>query len=460
MPFNNYSPTYVFKGQVQSDTAPSNNNDLVRKQDVSGLSFISSIAAGSSSYLSVSGGELSVSSLLISDVHVDNSQTSLANFISNEGSTAANLKKGDFLVLTAATGGAETFIVSGANGSAANNYTEVESGLTSAEIVAKLSAGAGISISAGGQISSTITQYTDSNARAALTGGAGITYNAGTGQITSSITQYTDSNARAALSAGTGLTYNASTGEFASSITQYTDADARGALSVENNAGLAYSSATGKFRVSLSNSGGLSFDGASIQIKADGIKDSMIDFGTGTGQISTADLPEQTNLYFTDVRARAAISATGNISYNSSTGQISTSLTQYTDTNARAALSAGAGLSYDSGTGQFSSTITQYTDSNARAAISAPSGSGLNYNSANGQVSVNNDFFRKVFQNQSLTAGVAKSINHDLGEKFVHVSVYDSNDDLIHAAVSLTDNDNLTITSSDALTGVTVVVSI
>ena len=429
MPFNNYSPTYVFKGQVQSDTAPSNNNDLVRKQDVSGLSFISSIAAGSSSYLSVSGGELSVSSLLISDVHVDNSQTSLANFISNEGSTAANLKKGDFLVLTAATGGAETFIVSGANGSAANNYTEVESGLTSAEIVAKLSAGAGISISAGGQISSTITQYTDSNARAAL-------------------------------SAGTGLTYNASTGEFASSITQYTDADARGALSVENNAGLAYSSATGKFRVSLSNSGGLSFDGASIQIKADGIKDSMIDFGTGTGQISTADLPEQTNLYFTDVRARAAISATGNISYNSSTGQISTSLTQYTDTNARAALSAGAGLSYDSGTGQFSSTITQYTDSNARAAISAPSGSGLNYNSANGQVSVNNDFFRKVFQNQSLTAGVAKSINHDLGEKFVHVSVYDSNDDLIHAAVSLTDNDNLTITSSDALTGVTVVVSI
>lgn len=290
MPFNNYSPTYVFKGQVQSDTAPSNNNDLVRKQDVSGLSFISSIAAGSSSYLSVSGGELSVSSLLISDVHVDNSQTSLANFISNEGSTAANLKKGDFLVLTAATGGAETFIVSGANGSAANNYTEVESGLTSAEIVAKLSAGAGISISAGGQISSTITQYTDSNARAALTGGAGITYNAGTGQITSS--------------------------------------------------------------------------------------------------------------------------------------------------------------------------ITQYTDSNARAAISAPSGSGLNYNSANGQVSVNNDFFRKVFQNQSLTAGVAKSINHDLGEKFVHVSVYDSNDDLIHAAVSLTDNDNLTITSSDALTGVTVVVSI
>jgi hypothetical protein len=383
MPFNNYSPTYVFKGQVQSDTAPSANNDLVRKQDVSGLSFISSIAAGSASYLSVSGGELSVSSLLISDVHVDNSQTSLANFISNESSTAASLKKGDFLVLTAATGGSETFIVSGANGSAANNYTEVESGLTSAEIVAKLSAGAGINISAGGQISSTITQYTDTNARASLSGGAGISYNSSTGQISSSITQYTDANARAALSAGTGLTYNSSTGQFASSITQYTDSD-----------------------------------------------------------------------------ARAAISATGNISYNSSTGQISTSLTQYADSNARAALSAGAGISYNSSTGQISSTITQYTDANARASISAPAGSGLQYNSSNGQINVDNGFFRATFTNQSLTAGVAKTFNHDLGEKLVHVSVYDSNDDLIHAAVSLTDNDNLTITSSDALTGVSVVISI
>jgi len=460
MPFNNYSPTYVFKGQVQSDTAPSDNNDLVRKQDVSGLSFISSIASGSSSYLSVSGGELSVSSLLISDVHVDNSQTSLANFISNESSTAASLKKGDFLVLTNATGGAETYIVSGADGSASNNYTEVESGLTAAEIVAKLSAGSGISIAANGTISSTITQYTDSNARASLSGGAGISYNNSTGQISCSITQYTDANARAALSAGTGLTYNSSTGVFTCSITQYADADARAALGVEDSSGLAYNSSTGKFRVSLDASGGLAFNGASIQISADGIKDTMIDFGTGTGQVSTADLPEQTNLYFTDARSRAALSAGAGIAYNSSTGAISSTITQYTDSNARSALSAGAGLSYNSGTGQFSSTITQYTDANARASISAPAGSGLQYDSSNGQISVNNGFFRATFTNQSLDANTAKTINHDLGEKLVHVSVYDSNDDLVHVQVSLTDTDNLTITSSDALTGVSVVVSI
>ena len=203
MPFNNYSPTYIFKGQVQSDTAPTESNDLVRKQDVSGLSFISSIASGSSSYLSVSGGELSVSSLLITDVKVDTVETSLANFISNQSALASSFKKGDFLVLTNVSTGTETFIISGSDGSSEANYTEVESGLTASEIVANLSAGSGITISSSGEIASSITQYTNANARAALSGGAGISYNATSGEISSTITQYTDANARAALSAGT-----------------------------------------------------------------------------------------------------------------------------------------------------------------------------------------------------------------------------------------------------------------
>ena len=51
--------------------------------------------------------------------------------------------------------------------------------------------------------------------------------------------------------------------------------------------------------------------------------------GNVTGQVSdisnftTANLNENTNLYYTDARSRAAISATGDISYNSSTGVIS-----------------------------------------------------------------------------------------------------------------------------------------
>lgn len=73
-------------------------------------------------------------------------------------------------------------------------------------------AGSGISIS-NGTISSTITQYTDALARAAISAGTGISYNSTTGIITNTITQYTDALARSTLSftAGSGA-YNSTTG--------------------------------------------------------------------------------------------------------------------------------------------------------------------------------------------------------------------------------------------------------
>ena len=39
-----------------------------------------------------------------------------------------------------------------------------------------------------------------------------------------------------------------------------------------------------------------------VTLKTDGIDDTLIDFGTGTNQVSTADVPEQTNLYYTAER--------------------------------------------------------------------------------------------------------------------------------------------------------------
>ena len=51
-------------------------------------------------------------------------------------------------------------------------------------------------------------------------------------------------------------------------------------------------------------------------VGVDEIKDTMIDFGTGTGQVSTSDLPEGTNLYYTDGRfdTRLATKSTTNLS--------------------------------------------------------------------------------------------------------------------------------------------------
>ena len=46
-----------------------------------------------------------------------------------------------------------------------------------------------------------------------------------------------------------------------------------------------------------------------VSIAADAIDDTLIDFGTGTNQVSTADVPEQTNLYYTNTRADARIAA-------------------------------------------------------------------------------------------------------------------------------------------------------
>ena len=131
----------------------------------------------------------------------------------------------------------------------------------------------------------------------------------------------------------------------------------------------------------------------------------------GTVVLDTDDVQElasPTNKYFTDARARGAISltVTGNsgastyssgtgvlnvptytlaglggitasflsgtsgISYNSTTGVISYSGTVYTDASIRALFSGSTGITYNSSTGAISYSGTVYTDSSVRALIS------------------------------------------------------------------------------------------
>lgn len=105
----------------------------------------------------------------------------------------------------------------------------------------------------------------------------------------------------------------------------------------------------------------------------------------------TDDLSEgSSNLYFTNARARGAISVTdvsgdGSLSYNNSTGVIT-----YTGPSAsevRAHLSAGTGMTFSGGA--FATTITQYTNALARAAISVTDSGGdgsLAYNNSTGVI--------------------------------------------------------------------------
>ena len=115
---------------------------------------------------------------------------------------------------------------------------------------------------------------------------------------------------------------------------------------------------------------------------------------TLTGQVSdvsnhnTDDIDEAsespTNLYHTTQRARDSISASGSLSYDSSTGDVS--YTERTDATIRGLFSASGDISYNDSTGAISFTAaTMYADSDARGAISA--GGDLSYDSSTGEMS-------------------------------------------------------------------------
>jgi hypothetical protein len=154
--------------------------------------------------------------------------------------------------------------------------------------------------------------------------------------------------------AGTGISISGET--ISTTITQYADSDARGAISVTDSGGdgsLAYNSSTGvitytgpsssEIRAHFSGGTGIDINSGSV----------AIDSTVLTSSNNTDDITEgSSNLYYTDARSRAAVSVTdsggdGSLAYNSSTGVIT-----YTGPSAaevRAHITAGTGVSITSG---------------------------------------------------------------------------------------------------------------
>jgi hypothetical protein len=107
----------------------------------------------------------------------------------------------------------------------------------------------------------------------------------------------------------------------------------------------------------------------------------------GSGVLSFGDIPAG----YTDSDARSAISVSGNLAYDSSTGVISyTEPTMYTDSDARGAISGGTGISYDSSTGVITSTVSSdgITASGSNTIIQSPDDTNVIHVNNNAKVGV------------------------------------------------------------------------
>tara|TARA_R110001632_G_scaffold5841_5_gene23575 strand:- start:662 stop:2035 length:1374 start_codon:yes stop_codon:yes gene_type:complete len=452
------APTNVFEGVVQLNQAPSAPSHAVTKSYLETNSVVG-IATDSANYaeLVTEAGvlKLKLKPLTITDVSVDTSAASLSAWVTANYTVGNEKQEGDIIVLTAVAGRAETWIHNGGIAVTIADFTEIEGAdVTDAEVRSVLSASAGIDYnSATGAFSADQGEI-----RGFFAAGSGLAYDGANGTFSLNVDTdgiaegisnlyFTDARSRGAMSvSGGGISYNSATGvitlaadtdDVAEGTNLYfTDARSRGSISIASVAApdvqlLQYNSATGSLSVELSDvfsqlsaGTGLAYSNGVYTLAADS---SMI--------------TENVNLFFTDARARLAMSVdTAGLAYNSATGQIA--LNADTDD-----ISEGLNLFF--------------TDARARASVQADPAAGnlVQYNNATGDILVALSDFRKTFAPQNLTANTWATLNHQLGEKIIHVSCYDSSGNKVQCEVQLFDANNVKIRSVINVTGAEIVVS-
>ena len=108
------------------------------------------VAASSANYLQISGDEISVKNLLITDVTVDVTYTTLALFVASEYTVGTEFQKGDVIILTAATDQQErSYIHNGGTSISTADFTRLQTDLNETVIKGMFSAGTGLSYSDG-----------------------------------------------------------------------------------------------------------------------------------------------------------------------------------------------------------------------------------------------------------------------------------------------------------------------
>jgi hypothetical protein len=175
----------------------------------------------------------------------------------------------------------------------------------------------------------------------------------------------------------------------------------------------------------------------------------------GTVVLDTDDIQElvsPTNKWFTDARARGAISLTvtgssGASTYNSGTGVLNIPTYTLAGLGGISAtfLSGGTGISYNSGTGVISYSGTVYTDSSIRSLLSA--GTGISYNSSTGAIS----YSGTVYTDSSIRALLSLTTTGSSG-----ASTYNSTTGVINVPnYTLAGLGGISLTSLSGGTGIT-----
>ena len=379
---------------------------------------------------------------------------------------------------------------SGGDGSLSyNNTTGVftYTGPSASDVRAHFSAGTGITITSGA-IATTITQYTDTLARAAVSvtdaGGDGsLSYNNTTGVFT-----YTGPSAaevRAHISASTGISIT--DGAISSTITQYTDTAARTSVSVTDAGGdgsLSYNNTTGVFtytgpsatdvRAHFTGGTGITITSGSIAVDTTTIATktyadsaasaavaAVIDTAPATldtlNELAAA-LGDDANFSTTITTSIGTKLATADFTTTANTylgTKTTDNLTEgttnkyFSNTLARGAFSASTGISITSGA--ISSTITQYTDALSRAAISVTDSGGdgsLSYNNTTGVFTYTGPSAAEVRAHISASTGIS------ITDGAISTTITQYTDTLARAAISVTDSGGDGSLSYNSTTGV------